>query len=352
MTASALPTRDRLERSPLVEMAVGSVSAQVVHAAAELGIADLLADGPRTSAQLGERVAAHEPSLRRLLLALAGLGILEQIEGDRFALTDSGRSLRSAGPDSQRAFVRMLCGPEMLRSWTELVPAVRDGAPAWERAHGMPVFEYYGRHPESAAIFNAAMADHTRAAAPAIVAAGRFSRFRTLVDVGGGDGTLVAEILRAEPGLEAIVFDLPEGLEAAPATLAAAGAADRCRVQAGDFFAAVPAGADAYVLKQILHDWDDERAVAILRSCRAAMAPSARLLVVERVLSEPVTPADAPSLLADLVMLAVTGGRERTEREFRALLGAAGMSVTSVTEPLPLGYRLIEAAPLDGGARA
>jgi O-methyltransferase len=332
---------DSAERSPVVELALGSVAAQVIYAAAELGIADRLAEGPKSCAELSD--GAHEPSLRRLLLALAGLGIVRQIDRDRFELADAGRPLRAEAPDSANALVRMLCGPEMWRSWGELLASVRSGELAWDRAHGMPVFEYYGRHPESAATFNAAMAEHTRDAAPGILAAGDFSRFRTLVDVGGGDGRLVAEILRAEPELEAVVFDVPEGLAAAPGTLAAAGVAGRCRVETGDFFVAVPADADAYVLKQILHDWDDGRAIAILRNCRAAMAPGARVLIVERTLREPVTPADREPLLVDMLMLAVTGGRERTEREFRDLLHAAGLSATRVTVPLPFGYRVIEA---------
>jgi hypothetical protein len=189
----------------------------------------------------------------------------------------------TGAPDSMRALFRLLCGPEQWRAWAELVPSIRAGQCAWELAHGMPVFEYYGAHPESAANFNAAMAQHTRDAAPAIVAAADFSRFRTVVDVGGGDGTLLTAILDAEPELEGVVFDVPE---------AVGEPADRRRVEAGDFFSSVPEGADAYVLKQVLHDWADEPVTAILRSCRAAMRPDARLLILERVLPERATAAD------------------------------------------------------------
>jgi SAM-dependent methyltransferase len=240
----------------------------------------------------------------------------------------------------------MLCGTEDWRSWDELAPSVRTGERAWDRAHGVPVFEYYARHPEGSARFNAAMAEHTREAAPAIVARGDFARFGTVMDVGGGDGTLVAAIIRAHEELEGIVFDVPAGLASADATLAAAGVADRCRLVAGDVFASVPAGADAYVLKQVLHDWDDERVAAILRNCRAAMRPGARLLVLERTVPELVGADDARTLLLDVLMLVLTGGRERTEREFRGLLEAAGFATATFSEPLePSGYRLIEAAP-------
>jgi hypothetical protein len=317
--------------TPLTDIALAPIPAQILHAAAELRIADLLADGPRTTASLARSVDAHEPSLRRLLLALAGLGVVGQVDGDRFELMEAGQSLTSVS-----ALFRLLCGPEMLRGWEALVPSLRTGDCAWEIAHGMPVFEYYGAHPESAANFTAAMAEHTRDAAPALVAAGDFSRFRTIVDVGGGDGTLLAAILDAEPEVEGVAFDVPEAL--GPAF-------GRLRTEAGDFFESVPAGADGYVLKQILHDWPDEPATRILRNCREAMGPGARLLILERMLPERATPADVTPLLVDILMLVTTGGRERTEREFRELLAAAGLVLLSVSEALPpFDYRVIEAA--------
>jgi O-methyltransferase domain/Dimerisation domain len=309
--------------TPLTDIAIAPIPSQIVYAAAELRIADLLADGPRTAAELARSASADEPSLRRLLLALAGLGVVVQLDGDRFELSEAGRPLREGVPDSTRAVIRLLCGPEMLRAWAELVPSLRSGESAWERAHGMPVFEYYGAHPRSAADFDAAMAEHTRDAAPALVAACDFSRFRTVVDVGGGDGTLMAAIRQAEPEVEGVVFDLPDG----------------------DFFLSVPEGGDAYVLKQILHDWADEPALRILRTCRAAMKPDARLLILERMLPERATADDLQPLLLDLLMLVATGGRERTEREFRELLAAADLELLSVSSALPpFDYRVIEAA--------
>jgi hypothetical protein len=341
----ALPASARL-----IDMAFDVMAAKTVYAAAELGLADLLVGGPLTSAELAERAGAHGPSLRRLLLALAALGVVAQTGADRFELADLGRPLRADAPDSVRGLVRMLCGPEDWRSWGELAPGVRTGETAWVRAHGMPWTEYYARNAGPAATFNLAMAEHTRDAAPGLVAAADLARFHTVVDVGGGDGTLMAEVLRSHPGVEGTVFDVPAGLAAATTTLDASGVGVgvRCRLVAGDFFVSVPAGADAYLLKQILHDWDDERAAAILGNIRTAMPPHGRVLVFERTLPERVTAGhdDAQSLLLDILMLVVTGGRERTEADFRRLFDATGFEAIRVGEPIPpFGYRVLEAAP-------
>jgi len=325
-------------------MVFGFMAAKLVYAAAELRIADLLAEGPRTTAELAEPTAAGAASLRRLMRGLAGLGVVAETDPDRFELTELGTPLRDSAPDSARSLVTMLCGPENWRSWGELVPSLRNGESGWERAHGMTWVEYYERNPEQSATFNKAMSEHTRGAAPGILAAAGLSRFRTVVDVGGGDGTLLAEALRAEQGLQGVLFDLASGLESAAETLAAAGVAERCRAVPGDFFASVPKGADAYLLKQVIHDWDDDEAIAILRNVREAMVPGARVLIAERMLPELAGPADAQSLLVDVLMLVVTGGRERTEREFHALLEAAGLELSRLSEPLaPFDYRVIEA---------
>ncbi len=329
---------------PLVdELTFGSIAAQLVYAAAELGIADRLADGPRTGAELAARLGVEAPPLRRLLRALAGLGVLDDTGDDGFALTADGALLRADAAGSHRSLVRMLCGPEMWRALGALVPSLATGERAWELANGLPVFVYYDDHPDAGATFNAAMAEHTRDAAPGIAAAGGFTRFRTVVDVGGGDGMLLAQILRDHPRLEGVVLDVPEVVAGAHDTLAAEKVADRCRVVPGDFFASVPAGADAYVLKQVLHDWEDEPAVAILRRCREAMEPGGRVLIAERLLPQRVGRAERLTLFVDVLMLAVTGGRERTEAEFRALLEAADLELAAVSPPLPLGYRVLEA---------
>jgi hypothetical protein len=334
--------------SPLHGMLFGAMTAKIVYAAAELGIADRLTAGPATSGQLARRTGTHGRSLRRLLLALAGLGIVAQLEPDRFELTELGRPLAAGDARSMHALVTMLCGPESWRSWDELVPSLRSGTPAWELAHGRSWVEFYARNPEQSANFNRAMAEHTRDAAAGILAAADFSRFDTELDLGGGDGTLIAEILRAVPHVNGVLCDLPAGLASAADTLTAAGVADRCHVAPGDFFVSVPDGAEAYVLKQVLHDWDDERAGVILRNCRAAMAPHARVLIVERTLPELVSADDAQTLVIDILMLVTPGGRERTERQFGELLDAAGLVLVACTEPIaPFGYRVMEAIRSD-----
>jgi hypothetical protein len=328
----------------LSQLLFGAVSAQAVHAAADLRLADHLDGGSRSSAELAARTGAHAPSLARLLRALAGLGVVTETAPDRFALTDAGRGLQTGVPGSLHSMFLLLCGPEHWRSWGELAHSVRTGERGWDRALGLDWVEYLDRHPDRSEVFNRAMGEHTRAAAPGLVAAAQLERFGTLLDAGGGDGTLLAEALRTHPELEGVLFDLPAGVREARATLT--GVADRCRIVAGDLFAEVPAGADAYLLKQVLHDWDDARAAAILGNVRAAMADDARVLILERMLPERAGPEDLPTLLVDLVMLSVNGGRERTEREFRALAETAGLELTRVSDAIaPFGYRVLEARP-------
>jgi DNA-binding transcriptional ArsR family regulator/precorrin-6B methylase 2 len=346
-TAATPPTKPDLgEEVP--QLLLGEIVTKIVYAAVELEVPDLLADGPLTSSELAERTGTHQPSLRRLLRALAGTGIVAEIDRDLYELTELGDPLRAAAPNAIGALLKSRCGPEFWRSWGELVPSLRSGETAWDLVHGMNWVEYYARHPEPSANFNRAMSEHTRRAAPGILAAAELDRFETIMDVGGGDGTLLVCALLAHPSLEAVLFDLPSGLEAAPATLAEADVVERCRVVPGDFFEAVPAEADAYLLKQILHDWDDEAAAAILRSLRRAVGPRGRVLIIDRVLPELAGRAAFQSLLVDMLMLVVTGGRERTEVEFRDLLEAAGFELSRLSGPIPpFDYFVVEGTPRD-----
>lgn len=323
---------------------VGYAPAQIIAVAARLGIADQLAGGAMTSGELAAATGTHAPSLYRLLRALACLEVVAEVGPDRFELTPAGVALRSDAPGSIRALAMLLCSDEAWRSWGELEYSVRTGKPAWDRVTGMSAFEFFTQHPEQSATFNAAMAEYTRSVAPAIVAGYDFSRFATLVDIGGGDGTLIAAILNAVPGLGGVLFDLPAGVERSAKTLAAVGVADRCQVVTGDFFTSVPEGADAYLLKNVIHDWDDERAVAILRSCRRAMTAAGTLLLAEQVLPPQVeSPEVTGMVLGDLQMLVLTGGRERTAEEFRALFTAAGFELTTIVAAG--GLCLIEGSP-------
>ncbi|MFB4318902.1 methyltransferase [Actinomadura sp. 21ATH] len=336
-----------MARSPLLDLAFGYMPAQIVYAAAELRLGDALAGGPRSAAELAKETGTHAPFLRRLLRALASLGIVVQHEDpDLFELAPMGAGLRSDGPGSVAGLLRLYCGPEVWRSWGDLAETVRSGEPAWERLFGMSSFEFFDRDEELSKTFNTAMAEHTADVAPAIIDGYDFGRFRTIADLGGGGGTLLAAILRAVPEARGILFDLPGGLADAERTLGEAGVAGRCEIVAGDFFESVPEGADAYVLKSVVHDWDDERAAAILAACRRAMRPDARVLLVDFVMPPVVTPGNAPNIMSDINMMVVLRGRERTEAEFRALLAAAGLRAASVTPALPgSGYRIIEAVP-------
>lgn len=328
-------------------MVFGFFPAKTLQVAAELALADHLADGPRTTVQLAEASASHAPTLHRLLRALALLGVVEEREAGVFGLTELGQSLRSDVPHSLRALCQLFPSDTSWRAWGELLASVRTGETGWDRVFDESAFEYMAARPEMATMFNRAMSDGTRAIAPALPPAYDFGRFQRLVDVGGGDGTLLAAILNATPGLSGTVYDLPAGLAEAPARLGEAGVADRVELVEGDFFDSVPPS-DGYVLKSVLHDWDDERSVAILSSCRQAIAADGRMLVVEGVLPARVGPDPAlfGLVMSDLNMLACTGGRERTEDDFRSLFEAAGFTLSSVSAPLPATtYRVLEGTP-------
>lgn len=330
----------------LRQLCMGLRASQALYVAAKLGIADRLAERPMGSADLAAATSTHAPSMRRLMRALCALGVFAEREPDSFVLTPVGEHLRSGVPASLRALVLFLAGEVRWRCWSDLLGSVRTGEAAAERALGMPIFEYYATHPEESAIHDQALAATSARASVAVLEAYDFSRFRWVVDVGGGTGQLLADLLGAHPTLCGILFDLPHVVANAPAVLSARGVADRCRIEGGSFFDAVPAGGDAYVLKQVIHDWDDPRAAAILATCRKALSPEARLLVLDRVLPERVEqghPVEA--LLLDLEMLVMTpGGRERTEGEFRKLLSAAGFEVKRVvTTASPIS--IVESQP-------
>jgi hypothetical protein len=314
----------------LFQMITGKFVSRAVYAAARLRLADLLADGPRTAAELAASTGNHAPSLQRLLRALAGLGVLATVSGGepRFALTPVGELLRDT-PGSLRAMTLWICDPRHDRAWDEIFHSLATGEPGFDQAYGMPVFDHFARDPDFAAIFNDAMTSLSATTHPAVVAAYDFSGLHLLVDVGGGHGSLLSGILAAHPHLSGIVYDLPQVIEGTRAALAAAGLEGRCRAEGGSFFERVPEGADGYILSFVLHDWDDERATAILRNVRQAMSPEGRVLVVEGLIPE----GDEPALskLSDLEMLVMTsGGRERTAEEFGELFAAAGLRLTRV----------------------
>lgn len=327
----------------LRRMLHGYQVSQALYVAATLGIADLLVSGARSAEELAEQVGAHGPTLYRLLRLLASLGVFAEDDAGLFVLTPLAQCLRSGVPGSQRDWAIMVCGPSFWSSWGDLLTSVRTGEVAFPRVHGMDRWEYLAQHPTESAVFDAAMTANTALESEAVVAGYDFSPFSAVVDVGGGAGGLLATLLAAHPPMRAILFDQPHVVAAATKLLRRAGVADRCEVVGGDFFDSVPGGADAYVLKSVIHDWDDEQAIAILRTCRSAMADRATLLLVERV----IRPGNAPdpTKFMDLLMLVMNGGRERTSGDFGRLLAAAGFRLGAVT-PTASPLSVIEAHPI------
>lgn len=325
----------------LRRLIIGYRLSQALHVAAGLGIADLLAAGPRDAGDLAAATGTRPDALRRVLRLLAIEGVLA-VEGGRFRLTALGEPLRSDAPRSLRRRAINDGAPENWRAWGELLHSVRTGEAAFERAHGAPLFDHLARHPDAAATFDRLMAEQTDGWAGAVIAAYDLSRCRTLVDVGGGRGALLAAALQANPGLRGILLDLPHVVPAARAALERAGVAARCEVVGGDFRAAVPEGGDVYLLKQVLHDWSDDQAQAILACCRRAVPPEGRLLIVEVLLGS----ANAGSYghYLDLHMLVLAAGRDRDLDGYRALLEATGFRLVRAL-PTSCELSIIEAAP-------
>jgi SAM-dependent methyltransferase len=305
--------------------------------AARLRLADGLAQGPRSADELAAATATHAPSLRRVMRLLASVGVFEEGEDGRFSLTPLGDLLREDAPGSMRASVTLFAGPDIQDGWRELEYCVRTGQPHFrkDRPDADP-FTAMTQNPEAAANFDKAMATFAPQTAAAVAAAYDFSAFGTLMDVGGGNGALLLGILRANPKLRGVVFDQPHVAERARKNVTEAGLADRCRVVGGSFFEALPAGADACLLKHVIHDWNDADAARILARCREALPPDGRLLIVEGLYPARIdrSLASRGAAANDVNMLVCTGGRQRSEAEFAALFEAAGLRLHRIVPTL------------------
>jgi hypothetical protein len=323
----------------LLQMLTGYWMSQAIYVAAKLRIADHVAAGAAAPKDLADATHTDAPSLQRLMRALASVGVFSEATPEQFGLTPLSALLLSGTTDSMRALAIMY-NEEQYRAWGDLVFSIRTGKPAFEHMFGTGVFEYFRDNPEPARTFNEAMTAWTNQVAEAVVGAYDFSSFSTVVDVGGGHGTLLAAILRNNQATRGILFDLPHVVAAAEEHLTAAGVLDRSTLIGGDFFDAVPVGGDAYVLAQILHDWDDERCVTILRRCRAALRDGGKLLIVELVLPQGNEPFFGKWL--DLHMLVMASGRERTAAEYEQLLQAAEFEQTHIL-PTSAGASIVEA---------
>jgi hypothetical protein len=308
------------------ELAAAAVPARALWAAAEAGIADHLDDAPRPVEELASATGSHAGALYRILRLLASLGVFEEHAGRRFSHTEMSRTLRSDHPTRARAAVRMLGMPAMWQGFGAIDTSLATGGTGWHAAIGEPVFEWLGRRPADASLFNDAMIGIHGGEQPATADAYPFSG--TVIDVGGGSGNMIVSVLRRHPAVRGVVFDMPHVVAEAAVRLKAEGLEDRASVAAGSFFEGVPAGGDAYILSHIIHDWDEAKCLQILGHVRAAKKPGAKVLIVEMVVPPP--NVMHPAKLLDITMLTIAGGQERTEEEYGALLDKAGLRLTRV----------------------
>jgi hypothetical protein len=335
----------------MVQLINGFQLSAAIGAVARLGVADELAHGPALAEDLGVGLGIHAPALERVLHALAESGVFEELPDGRFGLAPLGELLRSDAPQSARRAAMLWTEEWHWRAYGYFTESLRTGEAGMRLAHGTNYWDYLAGHPETAATFNAVMSSASSVRAQALARSYDFRTVDRLVDVGGGEGSLVREVLQSYPRLRGVVFDLPEVVEGADKGLIEAGLEDRAEIVSGNFFDGVPGG-DLYVLSWILHDWDDESAVRILSNCRAAITDAGRLLVIEMVLPSADEPRSAQSVYVeqlanamDLEMLAVVGGRERTRAEYEVLLRQAGFEIIRVSV-LQSFWSMIEAAPV------
>jgi hypothetical protein len=323
-----------------MELINGFRTTQAIYVAVTLGVPDLLRNGALPCDELASATNSHPGSLYRLLRALAAIGIMHESEDRRFALTPLGGPLVSDAECSRNAWAKFVAGLPLWAAWGHLLHSVRTGETGFGRAHGQDVWSFRADKPEDSALFDLAMREHSRGIAREMLSAYDFAQFGHIVDVGGGNGTLIAGLLAVCQQATGTLLDLAHVVNGAADVLERAGVRRRCKVLAGSFFDSVPAGGDVYVLKSILHDWGDSEAQDILRNCHRAMSADARLLVVERILAPPNQGAEGK--LSDLNMLVNAGGLERTSEEFTALLDSAGFELRAITR-LPSSRSIIEA---------
>jgi hypothetical protein len=326
----------------VLEMTQGAWLTQALYVAVKLGIADALRDGPKSADEIATAVGADPRATYRVMRALASNGVLKLRRG-RFRLTRVGQALRSDHPSSMAPMIAMVGSPEHWEHWGQLSHAVTTGGTAVDKLRGMPIFDYLETNPGYAAVFNDAMTGVSSIAIDTVVPRYDFTDRRVVVDVGGGHGALLAAVLASAPQARGILFDLPAVVDGAAERLRAMGVAQRCVAAGGSFFDAVPDGGDAYVLKTVIHDWDDEQSIAILRNVRTAIAADGKLLLMELVLPEGAPPH--PGMLLDLEMLVQAGGRERTASEYGDLLSQAGFRLTRVI-PTAGPMSILEAVPV------
>ena len=337
--ADTPPSPDAL----LAQLVFGKCVSMALTVAAKLRIADRLTAGPKPIADLARETETHAPTLYRLMRALASVGVFAEDAGGRFAQSPMSEFLRTGVPGSLRG-IADYCGSDWSwRAWGNLMHSVKTGKTAFDHTFGEPCFDYLAKHQDESAVFNEGMPGFTSKIAEAVAEAYDFSQFGTVVDVGGGHGIMLTTILKKFPKLKGVVFDAPHVAEGAKEPIRAAGLSERYTAEGGDFFKAVPAGGDAYLMKHIIHDWPDDMATTILKNCRMGVKPGGKLLLVELVIQ----PGNTPDLgkVLDLEMLVIPSGRERTEAEYAKLLAGAGWKLTRVI-PTKSPAQIVEANPV------
>ncbi len=322
----------------LLSILMAQFLSRLTHLTAKLKVADYLSEGSKTADEIALLTSSHAPTLYRVLRTLSSVGFFTEDTDHRFSLKPLGETLKSGS--ASHAAALMMGGEMVVRSLDHIEHSIRTGETGFGKAFGASLFEWLANHPTEASLFNQTMVGIHGAEPAAVAAAYDFSGFQTIADVGGSTGNLLTTILDRHPGPHGILFDMPHVARDAPALLQQRGMMGRVRVEAGSFFENVPAGADAYILSHIIHDWSEEQCLVILGNCRRAMSPHGRLLLIEMVLPAGDTPH--PGKMLDMVMLMVPGGRERTETEYAALLDKAGFRLTRVT-PTASPVSIVEA---------
>jgi len=343
-TVSTEPPTARSVPEPveLLHLILGSMTTQAIYVAADLGIADVLADGPLTAAEIARRVDADPEAVYRLLRYLVSHSVFGQ-ENDRFTLTPTGDALRSDAPMTMRGIARLMGHPIHWEDWGHLADSVRTGEPSLPKLRGMGAFEYMAANPEYGMVFGQGMGNLSELETVPLAAAYDWTRFGTIVDVCGGRGALLAAVLQQAPDSRGVLFDERAAEMGAAATLEAAGVTDRCSIESGNFFGPPPAGADAYLLKHIVHDWPEPQALQILKNVRDATGPDGRLLLMEYVVPEETT--QHISKQVDLWLMLLVGGKERTSGQYSDLLAGAGFELTGVI-PTASPVSIVEARPI------
>jgi hypothetical protein len=328
----------------LTQIMLGALAAQAVYVPAKLGIADLLADGPKSVEELAAATDTHAPSLYRILRAAASVGVFAELDDRKFSLNPTAEVLLSNRPNSLRDLTIFMGEDWHWEVWGKTLFSVRTGKSVWAEKHGQDVFGYFKANPECAGIFDRAMNSLTTLSLQPVTEGYDFNGINTLVDIAGGHGRLLTSILAANPSMRGVLFDMPHVIEGARANVMITDAADRVEFASGDFFVSVPAGGDAYIMKHIIHDWDDERALTILRNIKQAMNPGGRVLLVESVIAD--GNAQDFGKLMDVEMLVSPGGKERTAKEYEDLFASAGLRLTRIL-PTKSAYSIIEAVSAD-----